>query len=218
MRWWTWAKRAAVIGFGSTAVIGAMHMPIFRAVLMRVGACPVARVTPAQVEQARNKALQKRRGADPAPARPAFGFVLERTSFDEVRVWARAHGIACESSRNDSLLKCDAVPASALAWPGGATLDEVAFGFRLADHHLVNLTTLSSGLDPQSARARFTRRADALTNELGAPAAKSATAGAWDARAPLFVSYRFNNYIAEVTAMALPERGVVLREHYVSIG
>lgn len=218
MEGWRWATRAVAMALGSTAIIGAMHMPVFRSVLLRVGACPVARVTPEQVEQARNQALHKLRGADPAPARPAFGFAFEKTSLDEVRAWARAHGIACERSRNDSLLKCDAVPAGALRPGADATFDEVAFGFRLADHRLVNLTTLSTSLEPRAARRRFMAQAGVLTTTLGTPASQSTPAGEWDVRAPIYVTYRFSDYIAEVSAMVLPERGVVLREHYVAIG
>jgi hypothetical protein len=48
-------------------------------------------------------------------------------------------------------IKCDAVPASAITGGAVGTLDEIAFGFRLADHRLVSVTTLAVGLDAAAA-------------------------------------------------------------------
>jgi hypothetical protein len=39
---------------------------------------------------------------------------------------------------------------------------------------------------------------------------------AWDASGPLFVEYRYADYLARVSALDLPGRGVVLRGHYLS--
>ena len=217
MRSWKWVWRAAGLVAGSTAVIGVMHMPMFRSALMRVGGCPVARVTPEQVEQAQTRALQTLRGAEAAPARPALGFSFTTTTIDDVRAWARGHRVRCEASRKDSLLKCDAVPASVLTQGADGTFDEVAFGFRLADHRLVNVTTLSTGLTAREASARFTATAGRLSDTLGAPPLHRLPASDWDPHAPVYVTYRYSNYIAELTGMELPGRGVVLREHYVSI-
>jgi hypothetical protein len=214
---WRWVWRAGCLVAGSTAVIGVMHMPMFRSVLMRVGGCPVARVTPEQVEQAQTRALQTLRGAEPAHARPALGFSFTTTTIDDVRAWARDHHIVCEASRKDSLLKCDAVPVNALTPGGGGTFDEVAFGFRLADHRLLNVTTLSTGLTAREASARFAATAERLSDALGEPPLHSLPAIDWDPHAPVYVTYRYSNYIAELTAMELPGRGVLLREHYVSI-
>jgi hypothetical protein len=217
MRSWKWIRRAGGLLVGSTAIIGVMHMPVFRSVLMRVGGCPVTRVTPEQVEQAQTRALRTLRGAEPAPDRPALGFSFTATTIDHVRAWARDHHVACEVSRKDSLLKCDAVPASALNPGADGTFDEVAFGFRLADHRLVNVTTLSTGLTAREASARFTATAGRLSGTLGAPPLHRLPAGDWDPHAPVYVTYRYSNYIAELTGMELPGRGVVLREHYVAI-
>ena len=217
MRSWKGVWRAGGLVAGSTAVIGIMHMPMFRSVLMRVGGCPVVRVTPEQVERAQTRALHTLRGAEPAPARPALGFSFTTTTIDDIRVWARNHGLRCEASRKDSLLKCDAVPASALRPGADGTFDEVAFGFRLADHQLANVTTLSTGLTARQASARFTATAERLSDTLGAPPSHRLPGSDWDPHAPVYVTYRYSNYIAELTGMELPGRGVVLREHYVSI-
>jgi hypothetical protein len=116
----------------------------------------------------------------------------------------------------DTLVKCDGVPAGAVTTGGSGTLDEVAFGFRLADHRLVNLTTISAGLAVPAAMSRFNGIAAALDQALGTPTRQRRPSGPWDASGPAIVEYRYADYIATVSAMELPGRGLIVREHYVS--
>jgi len=216
MTWWTWTVRVGAVALGATAVIGILHMPMARPLLAMLGACPV-KATPGQTEIARRAALKKLRGATPAPARPALGFDLESTTLADVQAWGRARGIACQASMQDTLLKCESVPAGAVTTRASGTFDEVAFGFRLADHRLVTVTTISSGLDVSAAATRFTAIAEMMEGALGAaPTAKRLPTTAWDARGPVFVEYRYVDYIAGVSAMGMQGRGVVMREHYTS--
>jgi hypothetical protein len=210
-----WTARLGVVAIGSAALIGLVHLPAARPLLARLSVlCPV-RATPAEVEDARRTAVRKLRGTDPAPDRPALGFALDSTTLAEVREWATRAAIRCEASMQDTLLKCDAVPADAL--PGGSgTFDEVAFGFRLADHRLVNLTTLLTGLDVTTASSRFNEIASALEAALGPSTRNRLPPPSWDASGPVFVEYRYADYVASVSAMDLPGRGVVLRGHYLS--
>ena len=210
-----WKRAGLGVVFACGAIL-ALHLPLAKPLLARIGGCPVGRLTPAAVERAQHVAIRARRGATPAPARPAIGFSLEAATRSDVESWARARAIDCTSSRQGALLKCDRVPAEALAEGGAEALDEIAFGFRLADHKLINLTTLRSGLEAEPARRRFAAISARLSGALGAAPAGRLPAPGWNGEAPAFVSYRFSDYIAEVSSMRLPGRGVVLREHYLS--
>jgi hypothetical protein len=216
MRAWKWSRRIGVGVAGTIATIGALHLPFARPLLARLAGCPFSRVTPEQVEQAQRSALRKLRGPHAAPARPALGFDLDATTLLDVKAWARRNGIACEESRQGTLLKCDTVPAARLISDGTGSIDEVAFGFHLADHVLVNVTTLRTGIDGEAAAARLAEVATRLRRTLGDPAAARLPVPGWDGSGPAYVSYRFSDYLAEASAMRLPDRGVMVREHYVS--
>lgn len=207
-RWLAAVAATAALG---VAAIASLHAPWARPLLRRVGGCPAARVTPEQVEAAQRRAWRNVRGSGAAPARPALGFALYRTTLAEVEAWARARGLACEAARAGALYRCSAVPASAIALGASGTYDDVAFGFRLSDRRLVNLTTLRTGLAPEDAAARMQAITGALRQALGGPA-ESAAGGA----GPAYVAYRFADYAADVTSMRLPGRGNALREHYMA--
>jgi len=199
-----------------TALIGLLHLPAARPLLAWLGACPV-RATPTATERARARALVRLRGTVAAPARPALGFTLDTTTLADVRAWADGHRLACAASMQDTLLKCDGVPAAAI--PGAkAPVDEVAFGFRARDGRLASVTTITAGLAASAASARLTATAASLSAAIGAPTASHLPSGAWDAAGPVLVAYRFSDYIAGVSAMPMstPGRGVVLREYYTS--
>jgi hypothetical protein len=211
-----WIVRGAGTVAGLTLAIAALHLPAARPLLALVGQCPVGRESPTEIEEARRIALRSLRGSGTAPARPALGFALERTTEPEVRQWARTRGIACESSREATLLVCTTVPAGALGPSAPQAVDELAFGFRVRDHRLVNLTTLTTGVDATAAATAFATTAASLTSELGAAAAERLPSTGWDGRRPAFVRYRFADYVAAVSAMELPGRGIVMREQYLS--
>ena len=211
-------RKWIVRGGGTLAVItlaiGALHLPAARPLLALVGQCPVGRESPSEIEDARRIALRSLRGTGTAPVRPALGFALERTTEADVREWARTRGIACESSRESTLLVCSSIPPGALGWATPA-VDELAFGFRVKDHRLVNLTTLTSGVDADRAANAFAASAASLKAALGTASAERLPSKAWDGR-PAYVRYRFADYVAAVSAMELPGRGIVMREQYLS--
>jgi hypothetical protein len=215
MGMWKWSVRIGGSLVALTALVGVLHLPMARPLLGLLSAfCPVGNASPARIEEARSVALRSLRGEGIAPARPALGFVLDRTTYDDVRAWARSRRIACESSREDTLLVCSDIPADALGAFSDSRVDELAFGFRVRDKRLVNLTTLTTGLAPAAAAVSFDAIAGRLASQLGdAPLSKMPGAG-WDGRGPAIVRYKFADYIANLTAMSLPDRGVVLKEHY----
>ena len=211
----TWTVRIGGTFAVVTLAIGALHLPAARPLLALVGQCPAGRESPREIEDARRIALRSLRGPGLAPARPALGFALERTTEAEVREWARARGLRCESSREATLLVCGDVPPGALDPASPGAIDELAFGFRVRDGRLVNLTTLRTGVDATHAASALAASATALHQELGAAAAERLPSRTWDGR-PAFVRYRFADYIAAVSAMELPGRGIVMREQYLS--
>lgn len=212
-RWFVVRLGGAVLG--GTVLVGLLHLPAAKPLLARLGACPV-RATPAATERARQRALSTLRGTERAPARPALGFTLDETKLAEVQAWARHQRLACAVSMQDTLVKCEGVPAAAVRGATG-TIDEVAFGFRASDGRLVSVTTITAGLAAAAASARVTAIASLLANDIGAaPAASRLPSGTWDATGPLLVAYRFSDYIAGASAIPMSGRGVVVREHYTS--
>jgi hypothetical protein len=204
-----WVARCGSAVVLLVAAIGVLHLPAARPWLRRAGGCPVPRATAAQVEEAQVRAFGRLRGTDVARVRPALGFDLEIATSTDVLAWARRHAIACDSHREGALLLCNAVPVSAVSPGGAGTYDELAFGFRLRDSRLVNLTALRTGLPPDAA-AREVRRIGAdLEEKLGEPSRRVEGD-------PTTLLYRRSDYLAEVSAMSLRERGHALREHYMA--
>jgi hypothetical protein len=216
MNWRKWTWRVGGAFTAMTFVVGALHLPAARPLLALASAlCPVGRANASEIEEARRIALRSMRGTTPAPARPALGFALERTTLDDVRAWATAHRVTCDLSRESTLLVCEQVPAAALRSDTTQPIDEVAFQFRLRDRRLINLSTLTSGVAAGSAVDAFGAITATLGVELGTPAASRVPPPDWDGR-PAFVRYRYADYIASVSAMQLPGRGIVMREQYMS--
>jgi hypothetical protein len=204
------------------AVVGLLHAPFARTLLMKIGGCPVGKASAADVDLVRKQALASVRGDMPAPLRPALGFVLGSTTPDAVQAWARTNQIRCEEKRDGLLLLCSAVPGvAAPERPAyGGPIDEISFAFRPGDRALVNLTASAFALSSGESAHRMSATVERLTGALGDPVA----AGAIDARrfaaggfATANAAYRFSDYIAEVTATSFGSRGVFVREHYVLV-
>jgi hypothetical protein len=214
-----WTMAAAVLGGIALAglVVAALHIPLaFSGRGTPRGSCPMGRTagdTTAPLDEARRTAVSRARGMGHAPSRPAFGLVLDRTTMDEVRAWSRREGATCDELR-DALMTCTGLSAS------DAPIDELALAFD-AHGHLVNVTTLRTHLTPDAAADVARRITASLARELGAPSVAAGDFAPDSLSQPgagslASVSYRFADYIAEVTAMNLPHSGPTVREHYMS--
>jgi hypothetical protein len=179
-----------------------------------------ARVTPKEMDNGRRMALEVERGKTAAPARPAVGFVLDRTSPADVHAWAAREHVSCDD-RHPGLVVCTDVKPGAVGLPDTeGTIDELALGF---NQHgaLANETTTRGHLTPQGAEQAAHVIVDSLSARLG-PADKSVGSfGAEQLRGPTAasistVSYRYTDYVAEVSAINLPHSGLSVREHYMS--
>jgi hypothetical protein len=220
-----WARRvlvaAGALAF-ATAGIGVLHMPFARSALMRLGGCPLAgaRMTAKEMEHARSMGLEASRGTTAAPARPSVGFALDTTSLAEIRQWAKTESVRCED-KHPGLVVCTDVPAASLGLPPAeGAVDELALGFN-ERNLLVNETTTRAHLTPQGAERAAHAIVDGLSARLG-PA--DTRVGGFDARglsgppaaSISTVSYRYADYLADVSAMNLPHSGLLIREHYMS--
>jgi hypothetical protein len=205
-----------------TAGIGVLHMPFARSLLMRVGGCPVAgaRMTPKEMEHARHLALEDERGPLAAPSRPSVGFALDTTSLAEVHAWADRTGAHCQD-KHPGLVLCTGVQPASVGLPDTeGVIDELALAFN-ERNLLVNETTTRAHLTPEGAERAARAIVDSLGAKLG-PAARSVGGfGAQQlsgpgARSISTVSYRYADYVADVTAMNSAHSGLLLREHYMS--
>jgi hypothetical protein len=214
-------KTTAAVAILATAGIGVLHMPFARSLLMSAGGCPMAgaHLTPETDKRARDMAVAGERGTESAPARPALGFALDSTTLADVKAWEKREDLDCESP-HEGLLTCHGVPASALGEASHDKVTDLALQFSPAGK-LVNMTTWRDHLTPESASQTARQIVSSLQAQLG-PAEKkagefdSAHLGQPPAYSIATVSYRYSDYIAEVTAMNAPSGGPSISEHYMS--
>jgi hypothetical protein len=225
-------KKLAKVGCAIAVMIGAigvLHMPIARPLLMKIGGCPVGKASAADVDLIRKQSVNAMRGTaeSVAPSRPALGFALEGTTVTDVQTWASMNQVSCSDQREGMLVVCKDVPARLLnGRSANEVIDEVSFAFRPGDQKLVNVTAMSYGVAPNDAAARVSHITENLDADLGAPTSRdgemSAERLSKGGYTTSMASYRFRDYVAEVSATSFDGStdnktvGVVLREHYVS--
>jgi hypothetical protein len=219
------ARRPAAVAAAAivmTGLVGLAHAPFARSLLQTLGGCPMAgaRITPEVAERARRLALATEPAALSAPARPALGFALDRSTHDEVRAWARRQRVECDDAR-PGLMKCARVAPEAIgSSANGATIDELALEFD-PNERLVNMTTFRTHMTPAAASARARAIVAWLSQTLGPAELRAGDFAESSLRGPAEASistarYRFDDYVADVTAMNAPGSGPSIREHYMS--
>ena len=217
-RWLHSGAFAAVALFG---LIGFAHTEAGRPllnVLRGAPGCPVdlAALTPENVEAARIVAVGKQRGSALESSRRALGFTLGKTSKADVTAYLSGHGIACDSSRQDSVLRCSGAPGEHS--PSGAPrIDDLHLQFDQSDT-LVAVDLYREGTSSCAAVAWLNAMDDRLTREVGTMTDKQGEAseaflegGALRRAAN---RYRYQGYVAEVSATRFGARGVRVREQY----
>ena len=213
-------KRILVAAGALTAVVaaaGVAHMPFARGLLMRLGGCPFGSARLADVEPARRAAIAGERGLTPAPARPALGFDLDRTTRQDARAWADREHVTCHDVR-EGLVQCQDVAASALGLPEvDGPVGELSLGFDTRGR-LVDVSTMRLHVAAVDGVRDIEGRLEA---QIGTPHQRSgsfdekhlALEGAYGLSSS---RYRYRDYFAEVIAMRFASDGLVLREHYMS--
>ncbi|MDE2147778.1 MAG: hypothetical protein KGJ24_13910 [Burkholderiales bacterium] len=197
-----------------------MHTPPGLKLLARLGvACPVLGATSAQVTELREMGLARLRGATMAPARPALGPALDRTTEAQARAWAQARGIGCEAvSQGWQHLRCRGFDAARVG-VAGPPVSEMWLSFG-PQGTLVAVDLYRRGLAPADEALAWRDATGRLQAVLGRPAR------AWGDAAPQAlqaqtlaaagVQYRYADYIASVTASEIPRSGLAVREQYLS--
>lgn len=209
---------AACVLVALTVVVGLLHTPAGRPLLALLGVgCPM-KASPEAVEAARLRSARSLRGTEAAASRPALGFSLDTMTLSDVKAWAQRENVACEDKRV-GFLQCTDVRLGALG-AHGATIDQLDFGFSPQTERLVNITAWRERLTGEAAAAHMNGVVNQLRAQLGSPTreagARSAGYLAAGALHTAIVSYRFKDYVADVSATNIPGHGLSLREHYMS--
>lgn len=209
---------AVSVAAGLTLVAGLLHTKAARPLLARLGVgCPM-KASPEVVEAARLNSARTQRGTEAAASRPALGFALDTMTLSDVKAWAEKKNVSCEDKRV-GFLQCVDVPLAALG-STGTTISKLDFGFSPTTERLVNITAWRDRLSGSVAVAQMDAVVSSMREQLGAPTREAgARSAAFLAAGPMhtaIVSYRFKDYIADVSATNIPGRGLTLREHYMS--
>jgi hypothetical protein len=229
MRLKVWIRTVALLALLVTAGTSALHSSWGRPVLMRLGGCPITSVSAAEVNELRRTGLRTLRGTGLAPARPALGFDLDRTTPDEVRAWAARARVRCEP-RGHGLLALHCANVLRAALPGGRQgsgwdslrppqIEDLALTFDPAGH-LVSVDAFTRRLRPPEAAAAFAS-SDARLRSLLGPATERGGDPASEALAhsPLASTtmsrFRFDDYVAILSVTRLSS-GLAVRELYLS--
>jgi hypothetical protein len=190
------------------------------------GACPLgfdgaAATTPAAREAARKRDVAKLRGPEPAAARPALGFELDRTTRREVETWAAAYGVTCRPLAPGPDLDCSDVPPRALPQSHSAIgAQTVWFRFDLRDR-LVGTETFRYTTNVELVAAEYNDVFGALVSSVGSPArnhgeptVRYLSSGVL---AQTKATFAFRDYRAEAAAMQVDYGKYVLKEAYQSL-
>jgi hypothetical protein len=111
-------RNVALSGVGLVALIGVLHMPIFRSTLMSLAGCPFPTsgrtLSATEAEALRVKTFAPHSN-DLAHAMPALGFALGTDDRAHIARWAQKAGVTCTPDKHGASLRCTDVPASALS-------------------------------------------------------------------------------------------------------
>ncbi len=217
------ARKFAIAFAGTTTLliggIGLLHTSSWgRSTLAKVAGCPIE-TSPVVLEQMRMTATKATRGGVQSPARPALGFALDEMSAEQAEAWADEHHVDCDSQRRGTLLVCKHVDGALVREPGAPSIDELALEFSPDKSRLVNVSTFRSGLSAVEATISYNQLSHQLEGTLGNPTTSSGDANVGQMASAMNVSgvsYRFQDYEAQVTAVSIPDHGVALREHFMS--
>jgi hypothetical protein len=130
--------------------------------------------------------------------------------------WAKKAQVDCDEE-HAWLVQChDVAPAVLGRRAAEPRVEEMSFGFR-PDGRLVNVSTFRRRLGPAQATGMVEEIARGLDTALAVPTDRVGEGKLSEAPlSSLRVSFRYNDHLAEVTAVNLPTTGIAVREQYVS--
>jgi hypothetical protein len=219
-----WALGSAlVVGVLFTAMVGFAHTKPGRPLLAVIGpamgmkpaSCPLGydvQATPSEREAVMRAFSSTHRGARSAPSRPALGFVLERTTRDDVAQWATTYSVVCRKPEVGFDLECRDTSVAAT----GRVLDSLGFLFG-AHGQLIGLRAMRKMTDVNTAVTSATELTQSIAQQAGpafevtgevTPAFLSAGLLAQAAS-----EFRFQNYFAVVRTTAMKDGFLVTQEY-----
>ena len=216
-----WVVGSVVVVFGG--LIGFAHTKAGRPILAWLGGkgvtggCPLGldQGDPVAAEAFRVAELHKREGTAPVAHPRALDFELGTSTKSDVQAWLAARGIQCKDERAGAVLKCLDFPADATS--GLAPGSDLHLQFDAAER-LVALDLMRPATVSAEAVAAFDTTTGALGRTLGAPSHASGEVSAdWlgaEAMRRIAREYRFQGYVASVSATNFGSRGVRVREQY----
>ena len=210
-----------------TGLVGVLHMPFAAPLLRKISPaslCPITRGTPAQIDRAHAVAGAAIRASarTSAPARPALGFELDKSTRADLDAWAARHGVSCENiGGNANLRRCSDVPAAAVGEPEGlGALEEVSFELR-SSGELVDVETLRRQLTPAQGAETAAQLERSVASTVGDPTHTGGVATAPHLGHGFLSSYvaehTYSDYRATVSATNMGKNGVMVREQYLSV-
>jgi hypothetical protein len=147
----------------ATALIGALHLPGARALLMATGGCPIpaeAALSPAEADARRVASVSMMVGEGTVEPVTPQGLTLGQTDAAALVSWAAARGGTCGDAVDGRGLSCEGVAVDGLESTVNADLD--------ASRRVVSLSILGRPADPDAATAAFSGLRSALS-PLGDP-------------------------------------------------
>lgn len=225
-------KRLLVRGLTSLTVAGGLfvglmgfaHTRAGRPLLAKLGflapaGCPiaVANADPVALEPRRTAALVARRGEAEAQARPALGFALGSTRA-EVDAWRSSAGVTCREELRGALLQCEGVSPASL--PGGAgaslgttPLDQLTLRFT-PQGSLAGVALQQHAPSARAAAESVGAIEQGLRDAVGEPTETKGARTEDHLGRPLATyesARRFSDYVADVSAVNLAGRGILVR-------
>jgi hypothetical protein len=215
-----WLRGGVLVTAGLFGLIGFAHTEAGRPILNALrGApgCPVdlAALEPANVEHKRIEAIAKKRGVAIESSRRALGFTLGETTRAEVTAYLSGHGVGCKE-KGASVLSCESAPSELS--PGSAPeIDDLHLQFDASDR-LVVVDLYRQGTSSCAAVAWLTELDGKLSREVGPATGRQGElseafleGGALRRAA---TQYRYQGYVAELSATRFGARGIRVREQY----
>lgn len=213
-RWWIAAAVAV-------PVLGASVLAHTRAGRTLFGEkCPWEGAPPSaeRLETFRVKKAASLKGTTRAPARPAFGFVLDQSTKADVSAWGSRVGATCIDEIAGAALRCESAGRPITA-DAEIPIKDAFFRFDPRGV-LVGVDLMRDGTDGEKALATLATITDKISRAAGPPSTVQGTAS--PAQLTGYLSraaseFRFVDYAADVSATNMGEQGVVVREQYRSI-
>jgi hypothetical protein len=211
----------AAVSVPTLAGAALLHTSAGRA-LLGVSSCPWGGAPPSAstLEDFRVKSAAPLKTSTRAAARPAFGFVLDKSTRAELTAWGASVGATCKEELGGAALRCEGSDRGIKTEEDGIPVKDAFFRFDPRGV-LVGVDLMREGADGEKAASAMNAISGRIARDVGPPTTVQGTpspahlSGGYLNRAA--TEFRFADYAADVSATNLGEQGIVVREQYRSI-